>query len=188
MKSAAAVAVVVLLAAAAAAQDRPRPRQGPPRPNEEAFKMVDAYIVSNLQESLDLTDEQFVKLLPLVKKLQSDRRALAQRRMQAMGELRRTLQSGGSTEAHVAALLRDIKAVEAEEPATLARDRAAVDAALTPLQQAKFRVLEIEVEQRIRRLLEQIRMNRGPQPGRRPGPGPEGPEPDEGGPPPPPEH
>ena len=36
--------------------------------------MVDAYIVSNLQESLGLTDEQFVRLLPLVKRLQSERR------------------------------------------------------------------------------------------------------------------
>ena len=32
--------------------------------------MVDAYIVSNLQESVGLTDEQFVKVLPLVKRLQ----------------------------------------------------------------------------------------------------------------------
>src|ERR1700682_6122754 len=56
-------------------------------PREEAFKMIDAYIVSNLQESLDLTDEQFVKLLPLVKRLQSDRRAVLQRRQQALMEV-----------------------------------------------------------------------------------------------------
>ena len=49
-------------------------------PRDDAFRMVDAYIVSNLQESLGLTDEQFVKALPLVKRLQRDRRELAQRR------------------------------------------------------------------------------------------------------------
>ena len=32
--------------------------------------MVDAYVVSNLQESLGLSDEQFAKAIPLVKKLQ----------------------------------------------------------------------------------------------------------------------
>ena len=31
------------------------------RPRDEAFKMVDAYIVSNLQESLGLSDEQFAQ-------------------------------------------------------------------------------------------------------------------------------
>jgi hypothetical protein len=36
--------------------------------------MVDAYLVSNLQESLGLTDEQFAKAIPLVKKVQAERR------------------------------------------------------------------------------------------------------------------
>jgi len=122
--------------------------------------MIDAYIVSNLQESLELTDDQFVKLLPLVKHLQNDRRALVQRRQQSLMELRRLLASGGATEPRVSELLRQVKAVEAEEPATLRKDRDAIDAALTPLQQAKFRVLEVEVDRKIRELMNQIRSER----------------------------
>ena len=127
---------------------------------DEAFKMIDAYVVGNLQESLELTDEQFVKLLPLVKRLQSDRRAVLQRRQQPLMELRRLLGSGAATEAKVTELLRQVKAAEAEEPVILARDRDAVDAALTPLQQAKFRVFEAEVEHKIRELMTQIRAQR----------------------------
>jgi hypothetical protein len=140
---------------------------------EDAFKMIDAYVVSNLQESLELTDEQFVKLLPLVKRLQSDRRALLQRRQQPLMELRRLLASGGATEAQITELLRRVKAAEEEEPSVLRRDRDAIDATLSPIQQAKFRVFEAEVEHKIRELMAQIRARRrgpgAPRPeGRRP--------------------
>jgi Spy/CpxP family protein refolding chaperone len=137
--------------------------------------MIDAYIVSNLQESLDLTDDQFVKLLPLVKRLQTDRRNALQRRQQPLMELRRLLASGGATEAKVTELLREVKAAEAEEPGLLRKDRDAIDAVLSPLQQAKFRVLEVEVEHKIRELMTQIRAQRRNQGQARP-PGPRRPE------------
>lgn len=130
--------------------------------------MVDAYIVSNLQESLGLNDEQFVKLLPLVKRLQTDRRALFQRRQQGLRELRRLLQSGTATEGRVLDVLKEVRTAEAEEPARVRQDLEAIDAALSPMQQAKYRVLEVEVEQKIRELMNQIRMR----PGRERGPGP----------------
>lgn len=141
---------------------QPGPQEGPSPggpPREEVFKMVDAYIVSNLQESLGLSDDQFVKLLPLVKRLQTDRRSFAQRRMEALGELRRLLRSGAAGDARVQEALRTLKTIEVEEPATVRKDQDAVDAALTPLQQAKYRVLEIEVERRLREILAQVRQN-----------------------------
>jgi Spy/CpxP family protein refolding chaperone len=144
-------------------------------PRDEAFKMIDAYIVSNLQESLDLTDEQFVKLLPLVKRLQTDRRAMLQRRQQALMEMRRLLSSGAATEARVTELLRQVKSAETDEPVLLRKDRDAIDGVLSPIQQAKFRVLEVEVERKIRGLMSQIRTQRRKEgqsrpPGRRPEP------------------
>lgn len=133
---------------------------GPDRPRDEAFKMIDAYIVSNLQESLDLTDDQFVKVLPLVKRLQTDRRAVLQRRQQALMDLRRLLASGDATEVRVKELLAQVKAAEADEPGILRKDRDAIDAVLSPVQQAKFRVMEVEVEHKIRELMTQIRTQR----------------------------
>jgi len=136
-------------------------------PREEAFKMIDAYVLSNLQESLDLTDDQFARLMPLVKRLQTDRRAMVLRRTQPMMELRRLLASGGATEPRVRDLLAQIKSAETEEPAVLRKDRDAIDAALSPIQQAKFRVLEMEVEHKIRELMAQVRAPRRGGPGRR---------------------
>jgi Spy/CpxP family protein refolding chaperone len=131
--------------------------QGAARPRDEAFKMVDAYIVSNLQESVGISDEQFARILPLVKRLQNDRRDLAQRRGRALSEMRRALESGSATEARVLELLKDVKAVESSQHETIRRDMDAIDQVLTPVQQAKFRVLEGEVERKIRALMEDLR-------------------------------
>jgi len=156
--------------------DRPSP---PPRPRDEAAKMIEAYLVSNLQESLGLSDDQFVKLLPLVKKLQSDRRDAMQSRQRLVRELRRSLKSGTATESMVVEQLKELKAAEADGPARTRKDLDAIDAVLTPLQQAKFRVLEVDIEQKIRELLGQIRRARPPGQGPGQGPGREGPPPDE---------
>ena len=154
-----AVLIIVSLAGMASAQE-PSSGEGPGRSRDEAFKMVDAYIVSNLQESLGLSDDQFTRLLPLVMKLHNDRRASVHRRIQNLRELRRLLASGTATEVQVEERLREIKRIENDD--VLRRDREAVDAALSPLQQAKFRVLESEVEQKIRALRGRMRMQGRP--------------------------
>jgi hypothetical protein len=149
-----ALATLLLALPAAAA---PQAGGGRPRPRDEAFRMIDAYIVSNLQEALGISDDQYTRLLPLVTKLQRDRRSLAQRRIQALQELNRVMRQGGATEARVTELLRELKAVEAEEPSTIRRDMDAIDGVLTPLQQAKYRLLEVEVERRLRALMAEMR-------------------------------
>jgi len=125
---------------------------------EEIFKMVDAYVISNLQESLGLSDEQFVKLLPLVKKLQSDRRSYTLGRAQTLGEMRRLLESGTATDARLTELMRDLKQREADWPALMRKNVDALDEQLTPVQQVKLRLLENRVEQRLREL---VLRNRG---------------------------
>ncbi|MET0552115.1 MAG: hypothetical protein ABW221_03700 [Vicinamibacteria bacterium] len=158
-------AAVVAVLACGAGEAR---AQGGARPRDEAFRMVDAYIVSNLQESVGITDEQFARILPLVKRLQNDRRDLAQRRGRALAEMRRALASGSATEARVLELLKDLKAVESSQHETIRRDMDAIDQVLTPVQQAKFRVLEGEVERKIRALMEDLRGGaRAPQRNRR---------------------
>jgi hypothetical protein len=152
-----AVAALLLcgtLAAPAAAQngdERPR------RPREEAFRMIEAYLVSNLQEALALSDDQFTRVLPMIKRLQRDRREAGQRRIKALQELNRTMQAGGATEGQVADLLHEVKAAEIEGPALVRRDMDAIDGVLTPLQQAKYRLLEVEVERELRGLMSEMR-------------------------------
>jgi hypothetical protein len=148
------VAVFLALALVApllGAQQAKEPRR------DELFKMIDAYVLSNLQESLDLSDEQFVTILPLVRRVQADRRAFAQKRAQTLNEMRRLLESGNATDARIEALMKDLKAQEAEEPAALRRNADALDAVLGPVQQAKLRLLESRVEQRLREIVNRAR-------------------------------
>lgn len=159
--------LALVLAAAPASAQEPRRREGhawPPR--DDVFQMVDAYFVGNLKDRLELTDDQLARLLPRVRGLQSDRRELAQRRFRAMHEMRAVLRSGTATEAGVQGLLREMKAVETEEPAALLRHREAIDAVLTPVQQAKYRLLEVEVERRVRQALSRSRGGGRGRPGR----------------------
>jgi Spy/CpxP family protein refolding chaperone len=149
----------LLVAGAALAQDEPAAGAGRPA-RDEAFRMVDAYVVSNLQESLGLTDEQFAKAIPLVKKLQSERREYFVARRRALREMRRLLQQGGATESQVLELLKEVRTLDAEGPEKTRRNLAALDALLTPIQQAKYRVLEIDVEQRMQELLNRARAGR----------------------------
>jgi len=145
------------MAAVGSAQEPAATGAGQRRPREEAFRMVDAYFLSNLQESLGLTDEQFVRLLPNVKRLQNDRRQYAQRRQRALQEMRKLLQSGGATEGRLEDLLRELKVVESDQAPAIRRDMDAVDAVLSPVQQAKYRILELEVERKIREVMMQMR-------------------------------
>jgi hypothetical protein len=157
------LAFVALAVTPAFAQEPPRaPRPAEAR-REEAFRMVDAYVVSNLQESLGLTDEAFVKVLPLVKKLQTSRREHLLARARLLQELRGQMRSGTATEAEVRVTLQRLKDVEGGGSERVRAGMAELDAALTPLQQAKYRLLELEVEQRMRELMGRAR----PRPGGR---------------------
>jgi hypothetical protein len=138
-------------------------QQDPPagRPaREEAFRMVDAYVVSNLQESLELSDEQFAKAIPLVKKLQRERREYLLERARLLREMRKLLRQGGAVEPQLLELLKQAKQLDAEGPERTQRNLAALDALLSPIQQAKYRVLEGEVERRMRELMNRARAAR----------------------------
>jgi hypothetical protein len=162
----------LVLAAAAAL---PAFGQGPPPPGpggpHEVFKMIDAYLLANVQDALGLGDEQGAKVVPLVLKLQGDRRNFHRRRHKALGEMKKQLGSGTATEAQIADQMKALRALEGEELDTLRKDLEAVDKELTVVQQAKFRILEREVEHKIQTLITEYRerrvSERGPQADRR---------------------
>jgi hypothetical protein len=148
---------LVLAAAAVPAFAQRAERGAATRPREELYKMVDAYIVSNLQESLGLSDDQFVKILPLVKRFQTERRTFFERRAELLQEMRRLLESGRATAPKLAELLKELRTIENEEPAIARKNADAIDAQLNTVQQAKLRILQAQVEQKIRELMNRVR-------------------------------
>ncbi len=106
---------------------RPRPA---PRPRDEAFKMVDAYIVSNLQESLgsDATSSSS-SCCRCVKRLQNDRRdAGPAPRGARWREMRRAARVGHRHRGARRRAVEEVKAVEAEERPRSGSDMDAIDA------------------------------------------------------------
>ena len=53
-----------------------------------------------------------------------------------------------------------MKGFEVQEVDQLRHNLEAIDAVLTPVQQAKFRIMQIEVEQKIREILQEVRQRR----------------------------
>jgi hypothetical protein len=146
-----------------AAQEDGESNKGQER-RDEAFRMVDAYVIANLQESLGLDDATYEKAIPLVNKLQKVRREFFHERSRMQRKMRHLLRSGTATEAQVVEMLDDFKALDVQGPERIRKQVEELDGLLTPLQQAKYRVFELEVERRMRDLMRRARRERSPQP------------------------
>jgi hypothetical protein len=156
-----ALAMAFLLTSSAASAREGRPEGDPPRrPREEIFQMVDGYVADHLQEKLALSDEQLHQVLPLVRKLSADRRRFAESRIRAIREMRRMMKAGAANDARMTELLQQLKAAEMEEPTAIRADHDAIDALLTPVQQVQFRILDAEIEHRLRQVMARVRGER----------------------------
>jgi hypothetical protein len=161
---AAALTLAALAASPAAAQSEEPPGLG----REELVKVIDAYVLGNLQENLGLSDDQFVRILPLVKRWQTNRRAHQQRRSSALGEMRRLLERGAATEPRLKELLGELKRADLEDETTQRQDVEAIDAQLSVEQQAKLRVFEARIQERLREILQRRREQGSPRGRERP--------------------
>jgi len=152
-------ASLLLLATPVARGDETR-RRDARGGRDEAFRMLDAYVVANLKESLGLSDERYVKAIPLVKELQAARRDYFVERGRSLRELRSLLRSGTATKDAVLGALDAVKEIDASGPERIRTASAALDAIFSPMEQAKYRVFELEVEYRMRDLMGRVRRDR----------------------------
>ena len=119
-------------------------------------EMIEGFYVSRLQRELDLDDEQFGRILPLLRESLRERNELGQRRARALNQLRRALQSDASEDE----MTRRIAEVDAsdlalrEAQANLLRS---VDPDLSPGQRARLRFVQPNLEERIRNMIERSR-------------------------------
>jgi hypothetical protein len=142
-------ALLALVAIASAGEDR-RPRSRG-EAHARAARVADEYLLSKVQRALGLSDAAASRVVPLIAKLQEDRRSLLVRRHGTLRAMRDVLQSGRATEPGIADLMADIRAIERESAVRLKDDLDAIDRNLTTVQQARFRILEDDVRRRVRR-------------------------------------
>lgn len=163
-RSLAAIALPALVSALPAVAQLP-PEQmredRPPRPRrEELHGMLDAYIISKLQEALRLGDEQYARVIVAQKKLNEQRRDYHRERRELLQQLRQSLAGDKPSEAELSRLLERLEALRSEFEARQKAAYAALDALLTVEQRARHRLLEVEVEGRMQEMMREIRRQR----------------------------
>ena len=168
MRSSKAIGLVLILLAASGvnihaaqqARERDRPAR-PERPNrDEVEGMMEAYILSKLQDSLDLTDEQFGRMVVAQKKLQDTRREYRRSRSGVLRRLRQTLHREEAPDEEIERLLSELETLRdgfyEDEKARYAD----IDAILDVRQRARYRILEVEIQRRLQQLMRRVRGER----------------------------
>jgi hypothetical protein len=147
-------------------------RQGPPAAAPgispaELQELMDAMVVVQAERDLQLADDQFAAFLTRLKTLQAARRRSDNQRNRALMELRRFVQSEASAAAAadegVRARLKALDDAETQGMADVRQARTGVDQILTPRQQARFRLLEEQIERRKLELFARSRRSLPPQ-------------------------
>jgi hypothetical protein len=154
--------LVVAFAAWSLAAQEPRPNrpERPDRPDREEFEdMMGAYVLSKLQDALELTDEQFGRMVVAQKKLQDTRRAYRRDRGELIRDLRRALGSSSTSDAGVDELLSRLKELDAHFREEERARYEEIDALLDLRQRARYRILEVEIQRRLQELVQRVRKN-----------------------------
>lgn len=145
----------LLLAGAVSGQDEPGPS------GEEVEGLIDAYVLSKLQDALVLSDEQFGRMVVAQKKMQDARRTYRRSRNEVLRQMRQALRREAAGEAELPPLLSRLEELHQtflEEEHARYRD---IDAILDVRQRARYRILEGEIQRRLQQL---IRQSREPKP------------------------
>lgn len=162
--------VVVLLCAAIVSPAHAQARRSDPAPPGDALaaptspaelqRLFDAYALVQAQDMLQLSDAQYAPFLARLRALQAARRRVQLERSRIVQDLRR-LADRNRAETVVRDRIADrLKALRDVETRGLADVQQAVDeldAVLDPIQQARLRVLEEQIERRKLELLVRAR-------------------------------
>jgi hypothetical protein len=129
----------------------------------EIQRLFDAMLVADAQQALGLSDRQFPDFITRLRALQETRRGNLIQRVKLMAELQRLSNPRAATPPDEAALkerLTALQELESRSAAELRRAYNQIDDVLDVRQQARFRVLEEQLERRKLELLMRARQNR----------------------------
>lgn len=128
----------------------------------EIQRLFDAMLVADAQQALTLTDQQYPEFLTRLRALQQVRRSHLLQRVKLMGELQRLTnpRGPGGDEATIRERLTALQDLESRSAADMRRAYTRIDEVLDVRQQARFRVLEEQLERRKLELLMRARQNR----------------------------
>jgi hypothetical protein len=162
--------LLILVALLAAAPALAQPGRGPEDLSPaRVHQLFDAMLVMQAQNALELNDDQYAQFVPRVKALQDARRRGQQMRARMINELQRITGPRNAKPVEESDLRRRLDALrdlDTQLAADVRRAYDSIDQILTPVQQARFRVLEEQIERRKLELVGRARQNKRPSPRR----------------------
>jgi dihydrodipicolinate synthase/N-acetylneuraminate lyase len=128
----------------------------------EIQRLFDAMLVADAERALELSDKQYPEFLTRLRALQETRRSNLLQRVKLMAELQRLSnpRNPKPDEATLKERLAALQELESRSAAELRRSYNAIDEVLDLRQQARFRVIEEQLERRKLELLMRARQNR----------------------------
>jgi Spy/CpxP family protein refolding chaperone len=140
--------------AAAGQQDAPRPPRaqgegkGPILTPLELERWFDSYVLLQAQDTLKLTDAQFPRFIPRLKALQDTRRRHLQSRRQILNAVGRLAKLEPPDEGQLRDQMKALRDLDVKAADEMRRAYDSLDEVLDPVQQARFRLFEDQVERR----------------------------------------
>jgi hypothetical protein len=131
---------------------------GPVRP-VTILEEVERFYVNQLRNQVELSEEQFGEIGPMLRLSLRERRDIEARRTRATNQTRQAIQRGASDD-ELRVLMDDIDRADADRLASQQRFLRSVEPILTVQQLARLRVFEVVIEQRIRAMIDQARGRR----------------------------
>jgi hypothetical protein len=128
----------------------------------EVRKMFDSYELMQAQEQLKISNEQFPKFLMQFKALQDIRRTSTQEHNRLVQELRKDAADAKVTDAQLKDRLKALHDLEEKSHADVRKAYDEVDKLLDVRQQARLRVFEQQMEQRMLQLVARARQANRP--------------------------
>jgi hypothetical protein len=137
------------------------PEAAPGVSQGELQRLFDAYVLMQAQETLQLSDAQYPRFLARLRALQEVRRRTLVERTRIIQELRRIVQGRveGTEAGRLPERLKALRDVEARSEGEIRQASDSLDEVLEPLQQARWRILEEQMERRKLDLLMRARQN-----------------------------
>ena len=128
----------------------------------EVRRMFDSYALLQAQDALKISNDQFPKFLMQFKALQELRRKSQQDRNRLVQELRKLSAEPTPDEARLKDRMKALRDLEEQAHTDVRKAYDAVDQVLDVRQQARFRVFEQQMEQRLLQLVARARQTNRP--------------------------
>jgi hypothetical protein len=141
------------------AQPNNRPAAAPRRLMPD---LVLAFYINRFQQQVEVSDEVFGRIVPLIRQFVQERFEISQRRTRALNQLRQANARGASDE-DIKRAIREFDGADADFQVNQEKFLGNVDPLLTAPQQARLRLFQILADTRMRQLVDEI------QGGQRPG-------------------